>query len=361
MNLLFQNDVVQNSTTNTTYLSNYGNQHIIFSSFCGILFNLNLHHVIIFSVFALFGFVGNVMLLSVILRTAGLQNAPNILLINITVADILYMAIAAPFGIRHELTPCWLFGLLACQFKHYLPLVAQAACIFSLAALSRERYNAIVRGLESRISRSTRRTLVVVAATWVLGIIIASPVFWITRTSAFGLLCQYVPMNNTLSQIFIVSQFVLLYIIPLAFISVNYALLARSLCKSTTMSLVQNQSAANPIQARKRLAQIVLVITFLFGTLWFPYYVYFLWFVFNKEGFSENNDFSQIRFFRHLYYYMSLANSCLNPWVVFVMSSAHRRSLIVCVTRSKVNRTNFRKIAARRISSNNSNTASSKL
>ena len=216
-------------TANVSDWSDCTNQIVSIRNICRVTL-YNLHHVIIFSIFALFGFVGNIMLLSVILRTAGLQNAPNILLINITVADILYMVIAAPFGIRHELFPCWLHGSVAYKFKHYLPLVAQAAYIFLMAALSRERYNAIVRGLESRISRSIRRTLIVVVITWVMGFIVSIPVFWITQTKAYGLLCQFVPMNNIVSQIYILAQFVLLYIIPLAYIGVNHVLLARSLC-----------------------------------------------------------------------------------------------------------------------------------
>ncbi len=294
-----------------------------------------LNHVITFSIFAFFGLVGNIALLAVILRTAGLRNAPNILLINLTIADLLYMAIATPFSILHELNPCWLYGSIACKFRFYLPLVAQAVGIFSLAALSRERYNAIVRGLESRISRSTKRTLLTVAATWIFAVIIASPVFKLTRTTTYGLMCQYLAMSQKRSKIYIIVQCLLLYFIPLSYITTNYVRLARSLCRSTTANIASNiSSAANPIQARKRLAQIVLVITVLFGVLWLPYYVYFLWFIFVDDN-SVSTDAKRIRNFRHFYYYMSLANSCLNPWIVFIMSSAHRRSFLQCFRRHK--------------------------
>ncbi len=290
---------------------------------------VHLNHVVTFSIFTFIGLIGNIALLSVIVRTAGLRNAPNILLINLVVADCLYMSIATPFGILHELNPCWLYGAIACKFKHYIQIVAQAVGVLSLAALSRERYNAIVRGLQSRISRSTKRTMIVLATTWIVGIIVASPVFSLTQTSGSGLLCQYLPMSKVWSKVYIIFQFLFLYILPLCYIAVNYIRLARSLCSPTMVDLAQNQSSANQIQARKRLAQIVLVITVLFGILWFPYYLYFLWFVFNSgDGISSNTN--KVRFFRHLYYYMSLANSCVNPWVVFTMSSAHRQSLLEC-------------------------------
>ena len=289
-----------------------------------------LNHIISFATFTFFGLIGNIALLLAILLSPGLRNAPNILLINLTIADLVYMLIHTPFSIIHEMTPCWLYGTLACKFRHYVPLVAQAVGIFSLAALSRERYNAIVRGLESRISRSTRRTLLVVVTTWIFAIIIAAPVFLITQTQSGGLLCQYMPMGLTRTQVYIVIQVLLLYIIPLFYISVNYVRLAQSLCRSTRANLAQNISAANPIQARKRLAQIVLVITVVFGIFWLPYYIYFLWFVFVEDDDVTYNA-SKVRFFRHFYYYMSLANSCLNPWIIFVMSSAHRRSFLQCI------------------------------
>ena len=288
-----------------------------------------MNHVITFSVFTFFGLIGNFALLTAILRTASLRNAPNILLINITVADFLFIIVSTPFNILHELNPCWLYGSIACKLRHYLPLVSQAVGILSLAALSRERYNAIVRGLQSRISRSTRRTLFVLAFTWITGFIIASPVFYLSKTP-LGIQCQFMPMNNIKSQVFMISKFMFLYIIPLVYISANYIRLARSLCNSTMVDLAQNQSAANTMLARKRLAQIVMVITALFGILWFPYYAYWLWFVFNTKTLNVYYDINKIRYFRHLYYYMSLSNSCINSWIVFFMSSAHRQSFLQC-------------------------------
>ena len=76
------------------------------------------------------------------------------------------------------------------------------------------------------------------------------------------------------------------------------------------MTLVQNQSTANPIQARKRMAQIVQF--FVRHTLVATLRVFLVVCV---QGFSENNEYSQIRFFRHLYYYYVAGKFMSKPMV----------------------------------------------
>ncbi|XP_072014418.1 bombesin receptor subtype-3-like [Amphiura filiformis] len=310
----------------------------------------NLGHCLVFFIFTVIGVIGNVTLLFAILLNKQLLSVPNIFIVNLTIADLVYMLATAPFNIRHELTACWLLGTTACKIKHYVPIVAQGACVFSLAALSRERYTAIVKGFESR-HKSSRRTLLIIGICWIIGLIIGIPVLVITKTNTFGLLCQYMPIDDgfTWAKGYIIFIFLILYIFPFLVISIHYAEIARTLCKNSIAQLTDTNQAAismiRQVQARKRLALIVIIITVFFGLFWFPYHVYHMWYMFTKNHENIRGNKIQVQFFRHFYNYMSLANSCLNPWVVFLMSSAHRSPLIKCFRRlsctewrSKLNR-----------------------
>ncbi|XP_072051237.1 neuropeptide CCHamide-1 receptor-like [Amphiura filiformis] len=323
----------------------------------------NLGHCLVFSLFTVIGVLGNVTLLFTILLNRQLLSVPNIFIVNLTIGDLVYMLATAPFNIRHELTACWLLGTTACKIKHYVPIVAQGACVFSLAALSRERYTAIVKGFESR-HKSSRRTLLIIGICWFVGLIIGIPVLVITKTNTFGLLCQYMPNDDgfTWAKGYVIFIFLILYIIPFFVISVNYAQVARTLCNNNIARLTDNnQAAIRHVHVRKRLALIVIIITAFFGLFWFPYHVYHMWYMFTKNHSNIRGNTIQVQFFRHFYNYMSLANSCLNPWVVFLMSSAHRSPLIRCYRKlscsgwqSKLNRRRQPKITSIAVTSSGS-------
>ena len=316
----------------------------------------------------LIGVAGNVGLLLVVIRNTYLHSAPNIIIVNIAVADLIYISCTAPFYIKHELErPCWLYGSVACKLRHLVPTVAQATCIFSIVALSRERYGAIVRGIESRISRSLTGTLRTVCLAWLAGIIISLPVIFITDSVMFDILCVYPYMGDytTLPRIYVVFVCLILYILPLVCIAGNHAKIAQQLYLSNngTLSPHRTDGSSNHHRARKRLAYIVLVITIFFAVFWCPHHAYNLWFTFMEDEARQiENNKGVMKLLRHLNYYMALANSCLNPWIVFAMSSVHRKTLVrICrccrCRRTRLNNTARKRSSSRMIRSVNADSA----
>ncbi|XP_072041477.1 bombesin receptor subtype-3-like [Amphiura filiformis] len=295
---------------------------------CRMPVKINIVVVVLF-ILSFFGIIGNMCLLLVIFSNQRLRNTPNILIINVAVADIMYIVSNAPFYMLHELgRPCWGYGFVACQLRHYIPQVAQGGCIFSLTSLSRERYVAIVKGLESRISRSVRRTIMAASFAWIFGLGIGIPVLFLTSTTLGGINCLYMPLRTTASKAYMIFLFIVVYLIPLVFIAVHYYHIARSLCHSTVTTLAQHSSgSAEQMKGRRRLAQVVLVITLFFGIFWLPHYVFYMWSFYTKHGHYIEANVPFVRIFRYIDYYMALANSCLDPWIVFVMSSVHRKTL----------------------------------
>ena len=325
-----------------------------------------IKHCIILFVFTLIGLIGNLTLLCVIVFSKHLHSAPNILIVNLILGDLLYIFSTAPFNIRHEIIACWLLGPTMCKMKHYLPMVAQAACIFSLVALSRDRYNAIVRGLESRIKRRfVDNPVFTVSMSWLLGCVVSAPVLYFTETRLQdlfpgGLLCQYMPMKDIEVKVYMMLVFGILYVIPLFVIAFHYVQLARSLVRTGIATLVPNRNCARQMRSRKRLALIVITITVFFGVFWLPYYVYHIWYIFTRHGLLIKANAHRVQVFRHFYNYMSLANSCLNPWIVFFMSSAHRQCIGTCICGNRYARWILAsKIPALRVRSTSLHTSSS--
>ncbi|XP_072027798.1 bombesin receptor subtype-3-like [Amphiura filiformis] len=292
----------------------------------------SIWRLVMFVIFIAFGFVGNVALLIIILKNKNLRNAPNILIGNLTVADLLYIVVTGPIKFEHELHPCWLSGRMPCALRNYAPVVCQCACAYSLVALSRERYSAIVHGVHSRKSRTKRDSLCFAIIAWVLGFIVASPIlttYFTTVKEIFNITisCQSVERGSRRAQIFECCKLLIVYIIPFMLVTIHYTKMAYFLISSTNTFREQNETFKKQTKARKRLAYITITITIFFCLFSLPSFIYS--FMFHFKPINEFHG-EPVTKFRHFYYFMSLANSSLNPWLVFVLSSAHRECLAQC-------------------------------
>ncbi len=293
---------------------------------------------VIFALFISFGIIGNLSLLVTILSTRQLRNAPNILIGNLAVADFVYIIVTGPIRIEHEINPCWLSGWITCALRNYAPVVCQCACVYSLVALSRERYTASTSSIHSRKGSQIKSTIAWAISTWVFGILFASPILSVKFSYIYmGILCTYVEHGSSAALIYESSRLLILYVSPLVTISVHYSIMARTLIKSTKKFQENNASFAKQIEARKRLAYLSITLSICFGIFWLPSYIYTSMYNFLSTEALEDIDDAFVIKFRFFHYYMSLANSSLNPWLVFTLSSAHRKYLLQCF-RSRVNR-----------------------
>ncbi|XP_072030242.1 neuropeptide CCHamide-1 receptor-like [Amphiura filiformis] len=288
------------------------------------------------SILTAFGIIGNFALFCVILYTPQMRTAANILIINLTVGDLFYIICTAPFYIETELFPCMNQPIWACKIQSFFPVVGQGGCVYSLAALSRERYGAIVHGIQARQRSGKLRNAFTVCLVWIISFITGIPVL-IAATKQSEQQCSSLPQFSTLAKIYETYRFFFLYLIPLIVIAIYYALMAQTLFKSIT-GFGDNRTGNHQTEARKRLAIIILIVTVFFGVFWFPYYVYILWFQFAFESQNAYGNDLTVTFFRNFHYIMALINSSLNPWCVFVMSSGHRRRLIQCLCCGKFGR-----------------------
>ena len=279
-------------------------------------------------VVVLFGVVGNVALLMVILKNRPLRTTPNILVINVTVGDLMYLLVAVPVHLEHQVNFCFQQGETMCKFTNMLNIVAQGVCIYSIMAVSAERYGAITQHLGRSIFRgSAKKTFLLVCIIWLVSLSLAFPVY-VTSTLQNGFLCSYLPHNTTISKIYVTMQLFCHYIIPLLVVTILYSRMAHTLIRSADSFRGENQPGAKQFRARRRLAIIVLFIAVFFGVFWLPYYAFNVYFQF---VFSFCGDPPNILTLLNLHYFMSVINSCFNPWIVFIMSSTHQRMLRRCI------------------------------
>ncbi len=279
----------------------------------------------------LFGVLGNVTLLIVTIKHRNLRNAPNILISNLAIADLLFILVTGPTHFENEIHPCWFSGKFLCALKHYAPVVFRCTCVYSLVALSRERYLVIVvHGMHTLKSRTKLVGVCWAMCAWVVGFIVAAPILTTNFATVYDIQnitvsCQAVERRSSRAKIYEVCKLFITYLISLIAIAIHCSKMAHFLIVSTTKFKLRNPTFRRQRRTRMRLAYMTIVITLLFGLSSLPSVIFDFMFHFKPQNFK-----GEIKF-RHLSYFMSLANSSLNPWLIFYLSSAHRECLKMCI------------------------------
>lgn len=179
-------------------------------------------------IFAL-GVLGNSLVITVLARSkpGKPRSTTNLFILNLSIADLAYLLFCIPFQATVYALPTWVLGAFICKFVHYFLTVSMLVSIFTLAAMSVDRYVAIVHSRRSSALRVSRNALLGVGCIWALSIAMASPVAYHRR------LFHRDPGNQTFcweqwpdqrhKKAYVVCTFVFGYLLPLLLICFCYA------------------------------------------------------------------------------------------------------------------------------------------
>ncbi|XP_054750469.1 phe13-bombesin receptor-like [Lytechinus pictus] len=280
-------------------------------------------------IFFLVGFLGNCFLMMVILSNPRLRTSANILLTNLAMGDLLYVMVSGPFFLEHELHSCWQYGLAGCKLVNFTQVMVQGVCVYTLTALSIERYSVLVRGGTIRHGGRMRRGILSAVTVWFIAAVVASPILVYAYVSGGSSpVCHYIQNFTRTAKVYEVARAMVMYLLPLVIITFLYTVIAQTLLKSAGAFAGETQPGARHFSARRRLALTVLILALFFGIFWLPYYIFIVWFQLDHSSLVHMTGVAE---FRNIYYFSALANSCLNPIIIFSMSTSHRRALLICV------------------------------
>lgn len=301
---------------------------------------------IIFVLLMIIGVIGNGTLVYIVLRTKILRNVPNTLIVNLSIGDLLLLIFSVPYMATVFGTSVYPFTEFFCKINAYLQTLSLGVSIFTLTALSWDRYVAIVHPMSKHKGKPSRKITIIVAVIWVGSALIAisDAVNFTLENESNVLFCHEVPYNDYGKEILKgrnVIHFLILFIIPLIIIATFYILMARILIKSSrqlpceaTLGPGMNNQQQRQIEARFKVAKVVLSFVVLFVICWLPRHVFTLWYAYDTEGFTL---FWYI--FKVIGICLTYAYSCVNPYALYFLSSQFRkhynRHLFRCCIRSR--------------------------
>ncbi|XP_047535671.1 neuropeptide CCHamide-2 receptor-like [Vanessa atalanta] len=286
---------------------------------------------IIFAIIFIVGVLGNGTLVVVYVRHRGMRNAPNTYIFSLALADLLVILICVPFVSVIYTLESWPWGEAICRISETGKDISIGVSVFTLTALSAERYCAIVNPFR----KLQLRKLPLVCATiiWAAALIFAAPAALFSSiitedidSNVSIVYCSPYPADwHNYSKWMTLTKAIVYYALPLLVIAFFYSLMAQRLLASTKEmpgALHGGQGEAQA-KARKSVACMVLIFVIVFFICFLPYHALEVWFYMSPTAQSDYNDWTHA--LRIIAFCLSFLNSCVNPVALYCVSGVFRQ------------------------------------
>lgn len=306
---------------------------------------------IVFAIIFLVGVLGNGTLILIFMRHRNMRNVPNTYIISLALGDLLLILTSVPFTSTVYTFDSWPYGETICKISEATKDISVGVSVFTLTALSAERYCAISNPIRRRIS-SKPFTLVIAIAIWLLAGLLAMPSAFFSNLETTRLVdgheIEYCfPYPDEFGEKYrkgvVLFKFLAYYAVPLCIIACFYILMAKHLEMTTRNMPGEMQGQSSQIRARKKVAKMVLSFVIMFMICFLPHHVFMLWFHFYPTSQDDFNEFWNT--FRITAFCLSFINSCINPIALYFISGVFRkyfnRYLFVCCKTPRPNSDNI--------------------
>ncbi|XP_068198880.1 neuromedin-B receptor [Antennarius striatus] len=280
------------------------------------------------------GLLGNVTLLRIFISSSAMRSVPNIFISSLAGGDLLLLVTCVPVDAFRFFSEEWVFGEAACKLIAVIQLTSVGVSVFTLTALSADRYKAIVNPMDIQSSSAVLWTCVKAASIWLLSVLLAVPEAVFSQVvsmqghgddaNATFANCVPYPLSDPMHpRIHSLMIFLVYFLAPLVVISVYYFHIARTLIRSAhDMPGEVSDHTKRQMETRKRLAKIVLVFVFLFALCWLPNHVLYMYRSFHYQQADLSLAHMLLTLLARV---LSFSSSCVNPFALYLLSESFRR------------------------------------
>ncbi|XP_050532584.1 tachykinin-like peptides receptor 99D isoform X2 [Daktulosphaira vitifoliae] len=275
---------------------------------------------------------GNLIVIWIVMTNKRMRNVTNYFLVNLSIADAMGSSLNVTVNFSYMLTSNWLFGTIYCKISQFVAVVSIFASVFTLMAISIDRYIAIIHPLRPRLSRKT--TLMIAAGIWLISTILSIPnlIFFTTTTTAEKLrdggervICYAEwPDGSTTESfqeyVYNVSFMIITYFVPIGLMGFTYAMIGHELWGSQSIGEC-TQRQLEHIKSKRRVVKMMIVVVTIFAICWLPYHIYFI--VTSHMPELVKKPYIQDVFLA--FYWLAMSNSMHNPIVYCWMNSRFRQ------------------------------------
>ncbi|XP_072022979.1 G-protein coupled receptor 54-like [Amphiura filiformis] len=275
---------------------------------------------IVISIVAIFGLLGNTMVILTVLVFSDMHTLINFSFANLALTDLALLLLdAVPTATD---TIGWsISAKLGCNVPIYLQYVVLQVSSLTLAFLSWDRYRLIVKPIQSLNTRSSKQIHLIVILIWIASFVIQIPAAFVptisleTGCNEFGL-----PWGHGL---FFAYATITLYIIPLIIIIPSYTCIALSMTKNSTSVTTKKEDAKRLAQRNKTIIWVLIVVIF-YIILSLPIHVVHLWMAFDPNVTAQTPLYIEVHTAANVLLFI---NSSVNPYLYAFGGSSFRKHL----------------------------------
>ncbi|XP_042889586.1 neuropeptide CCHamide-1 receptor-like [Penaeus japonicus] len=288
---------------------------------------------VLFSLIFVTGVVGNGALIFMFLKHPKLRSTPNTHLVSLAAGDLLMVLLTVPFISIVYTVSSYPFGETVCRASEFVKDLSLGITVFTLTALSADRYMAIVRPVSHHVSDTAGRvTIIVAVGIWVFSAILALPAALFshvpekfTPTGEKYHICTPFPpyLGDLYRKIHTLVKFVVYYVLPLVLIATFYVLMARHLIVSAQHLPGEAAGQQRQVKARRKVAKMVLAFVTIFAICFLPINIFIMWWNFGENSRMNYNIYWHA--FRIVGFCLSFINSCINPIALYFVSGTFRK------------------------------------
>ncbi|XP_029453418.1 somatostatin receptor type 2 [Rhinatrema bivittatum] len=280
----------------------------------------------IYFVVCIVGLGGNTLVIYVILRYAKMKTITNIYILNLAIADELFM-LGLPFLAMQVALVHWPFGKAICRLITTVDGINQFTSIFCLTVMSIDRYLAVVHPIKSAKWRRPRTAKMVNAAVWIISLLVIMPIMIYAdiqnrngRSS-----CTITWPGESWYTGFIIYAFIMGFLVPLSIICLCYLFIIIKV-KSSGIRVGSSKRK----RSEKKVTRMVSIVVAVFIFCWLPFYI------FNVTSVSIPITVTPaLKGMWDFVVVLSYANSCANPILYAFLSDNFKKSFqnVLCLVR----------------------------
>ncbi|XP_045136936.1 tachykinin-like peptides receptor 86C isoform X2 [Portunus trituberculatus] len=272
---------------------------------------------------------GNAIVMWIVIAHRRMRTVTNYFLVNLSAADLLMAIFNCIFNFIYMLHSDWPFGAVYCTISNFMANVTIAASVFTLMAISFDRYIAIVRPLKPRMSKSEARHFIIFI--WLSSMSLAVPCLLYSTTVSIkykndeirrGCFLLWPDGQTSISYreyVYNIVFFATTYVLPMLVMLVSYTLISCELWGSHSIGELTDRQASS-IKSKRRVVRMFIVIVVAFMLCWLPQQGFFLYQYHN----SQVLDSAHIQHIYLGFYWLAMANAMVNPIIYYWMNARFR-------------------------------------
>lgn len=273
------------------------------------------------------GLVGNGLVIYVVLRFSKMKTVTNLYILNLALSDVLFL-ISLPFLVTTSLLGYWVFGKAMCKIYMILFSINFFTGVFTLTAMSADRYLAVCHPVRSVYYRTIRIAFFVCLTIWSISFLVMLPIILYSTT----VLKDNLPGKETCTilwpekpsipgdKAFTWYSFLLSFLIPVALISVFYVSVIVRL-----KSVGPRKKSKERKKSNRKVTRMVLAMIFVYVFCWSPYWCFQVELTFKTKGTAVPTW--KIYMF-NAFTVLSFTNSMINPILYAFLSDVFRKSFL---------------------------------